>query len=93
MEEPETKALIVVKVKEMIGNIMNEENIAALYPYSTISSTSPIADQMNIPNTFTKIKYYLPSLKTPLKNSDVVYRQIYTGTNTEYVDWNTNVLE
>ena len=70
---------------------MEEENTAVLYLYS--KSSSAIQLLLCTPNKFTGLKQYLPSFKPPLKNGDVVYRQVYIGTNSEYKDWNTNFLE
>ena len=85
-EEPEAKAAMVVKFKEVIGRMMDEEKTTVLYPYSTISSAVPIAARTQLTNTFTELKRHLQSLKPPLKNSDVVYKHIYIGRDTEYAD-------
>ena len=73
MEESEAKADIVVKYKGMIGKIIEEESTYFLYSYSTSSSATPITALARTPNIFTELKQYLPSLKPPLKDSDVVY--------------------
>ena len=93
MDEPDAKAATVAKFKELISKIMEEENTTVIYPYSTSSSAVPITTMARMPNTFIELKRYLPSIKPPLKDSDLVYGQVYIGTNTEYADWNTNFLE
>jgi len=93
MMENEAKSAIVVKFKEMIGKIMEEENTMVLYPYSSSSSAVPITAMARMPNTFIELKRYVPSIKPPLKDSDLVYGQIFIGTNSTYQDWNTNFLE
>ena len=72
---------------------MEEENTTVLYPYSSSSSAAPVTVLARTPNTFTELKRYLPSIKPPLKDSDLVYGQVYIGTNSVYTDWNTNFLE
>ena len=93
MEESEAKTATVTKFKELIGKIMEEENTTVLYPYSSSSSAAPVTVLARTPNTFTELKMYLPIIKTPLKGSDLVYGQVYIGTNSVYTDWNTNFLE
>ena len=93
MVENEAKSASVVKFKEMIGKIMEEENTMVLYPYSSSSSAVPITAMARMPNTFTELKRYVPSIKPPLKDSDLVYGQIYIGTNSDYADWKATFLE
>ena len=93
MAENKAKSAIVVKFKKMIGKITEEENTMVLYPYSSSSSAVPITAMARMPNTFIELKRYVPSIKPPLKDSDLVYGQIYIGTNSMYTDWNTNFLE
>ena len=91
--EPEAKLASVLKFKAMIGKIMEEENTMVLYPYSSSSSAVPITAMARMPNTFTELKRYVPSIKAPLKDSDLVYGQIYIGTNSDYADWKATFLE
>ena len=82
MKEADAKLAIIVQFKVLVVKTMEEKNVAFIYPYSTTSRVVPITSLSRLPNVFME-----------LKNSDVVYGQIYIGTTTEYTDWNTNVLE
>ena len=77
MVENEAKSASVVKFKEMIGKIMEEENTMVLYPYSSSSSAVPITAMARMPNTFIELKRYVPSIKPPLK--DIWYMVKYTS--------------
>lgn len=86
MEEAEAKGANV-KSREMIDKIMKEESSVVIHPYSTTSRASPIVAKVRIPNTYTDMRRYIPGIQRPLKDSDLVYGQIYIGTGAEYTNW------
>ena len=93
MEKTEAKGTTVGKFREMIEKIIEEESSAVVYLYLTTSSASSIVAKARIPKTYTYLRRYLPGIRPPLKNSDLVYGQIYTSTGTYYTDWRSNFLE
>lgn len=76
----------VAKFKEIFKKIIDDKLLVVLYPYSTSPSVTHISVIARIPNTYTDLKRYLPGLKPPLKNNDIVYGQKYLGTNTAFND-------
>ena len=93
MDDPESTLAMVEKFKQLFTKINEEESSAIIYPYSASSNTVPISDIQRLPNTYTETKRYVPGFKPSLKNSDLVYGQLYIGTNTLFNDWKTNFLE
>ena len=93
MEEPESTKALVAKFRALFKKVQEEESSAILYPYSTTSSAVPITDVARLPNTYTELRRYIPTIKPPLKNSDLVYGQVYIGTNSAFDDWKTTFLE
>ena len=93
LEEPACMQAMVEKFKQLFIKIKEEESSAILYPYSSSSSAVPISDIKRLPNTYIEMKRYIPGFKPPLPNSDLVYGQIYVGTNTGFDDWKLTFLE
>ena len=93
MGADENKVAVVAKFNELFGKIADDKSSAILYPYSSNSSDKPISVIVRLPNTYTELKRYVPSFNPPVKDGDVVYGQIYIGTNTPFDDWKVNFLE
>ena len=93
MVEPESTTSMVAKIKQLIIKITKKESSAILYPYSSTSSAVPISDNKCLPNIYTELKRYVPGLKSPMKNTDLAYGQLYIGTNITFDDWKVNLLE
>ena len=72
---------------------MEEESSVVLYPHSTLSSAVLITAVARLPNIYTDLKQYAPSVNPPIKNSDIAYCQMYVRTNTMFEDWKSNLLE
>lgn len=56
---------------------MTEENKSNLYPYSMSLTAVSVASLTHLPRRLIELKQYLPSLKSPLKNSDIVTDSVY----------------
>ena len=93
MDEGGSKVAMVDKFRELFGKILDNESSTVLYLYFTSYSATPIAILSRAPIKYTELKRFIPSLKPPVKNGDIVYGQIYVSTNTMFKDWNTNFLE
>ena len=91
--EGKSKVAMVVKFREIITKMMDDESSAVLYPYSTSSRTIIITAIKRMSNKFTDLKRYIPNLKYPVKDINVLYGQIYIGTNTAFNGLKTNFLE
>ena len=65
--EAESKIAIVEQFKELFVKMLNDESTMTLYPYLSSLSTVTVTLTISLPNTFTKLKRFLPSIKPPLK--------------------------
>ena len=93
VDEAARKLAIVIKFKAIFKHIMEEESSVVLYPHSTLSSAVLITAVARLPNTYMYLKWYVPSLNSPKKNSDIVYCQMYVETNIMFDDWKSNLLK
>ena len=93
MDEGERKVATVANFKEIFKKIVDDKSTPVLYPYSTSLSATSISVIVRIPNTYMDLKWYILSLKPLVKNSNIVYGQIYSGTNMSFNDWKSNFLE
>ena len=86
MDEGKSKVATVAKFREILIKIMDDESSTVLCPYSTPSSIISTTAIKRMTNTFTDLEHYMPSLKPPVKDSDILYGQIYIGMNTPFND-------
>ena len=93
MKEPESILAMVETFKKLFIKIKEEESSTILYPYSTSSSAAPISEVTHLPNTYTKMKRYIPGFKPPLKGFDLMYSQLFIGTSSAFDDWKPIFLE
>jgi len=80
------KFAIVQKFKDIFGKITEDESSEVLYLYLMLFSAAPITSFKQLPNNFTELNRYVPSMKPPLKNIGIVYGQLYFRANSKYTD-------
>ena len=84
---------MIKKFKELFTKIKDDKSSAVLYPYSTSSSATPMMAKARSLSTYIELKRYVSSVNLPVKNGNIMYGQMYIGSNISFNDWKSNFTE